>query len=619
MVEKSGSMKKNIQRLILIPIIFMLIISLSYVALSQKKGRFTIGNEPPYVVINTFAVQDSASNWDSTVFDTHNIDTPMRFNVKDPNPDVLNVRLCIGTMADPSGAGDCNVVNYDFPAVAPGQHGGAQGVQLTYTYNTDSKGTLEGTAAVIEIIPSDCSGGLCSKTYYVDIIVNDNAGSIITSAKQFLILNSVPNTPSLLSPLQTHDQTPDLSWTATDNDAGGQNHWPADTLTYHIQVGALAYGDEDYLADPSAASASATVANPIPWGTPGTTEARTTIYARIWSTDNLLTDSTNYETTLDLVDYLPQIDEIFLSDLAITEDASCTDFIPAQLCYITPSGGTYSSVNIKISTADDDNDCSPSLSFLSNAILCLVDAAGVESCDSLNNAIYNYSLTLTEYSGTSCNFTIAVPSGDSRGIEFFKAPAKYKIYVNASSQAGYSTTLWNYEWEYSELPDSTFPDSVYLGDRITDGGDGIQLGQWNPGLSLAQVINQGNKILGLEWGATDPRKVDGTPFTCTETEPNCCSAQDSAGCWDLTTADDFQIDDDNIHGESTETGLSPQNVPEQPSVIQFNPASGLQVCDTMICDSGINERLNTYFHIMPPAGLPAGEYETTFDWTFTPI
>lgn len=591
--------------------VLLIVFSLSFV-ISQTTGTFTIGNENPYVIADTFAVQDGAASWDDVLtIDTHNINTPLRFNVKDPNPDVLSVRLCVGTAADPSEAGDCDVVNYDFPLVTSGQHSGASGAELTYTYNTDPTGTLEGTPAVIEIISADCSGATCSKTYYADIIINDSAGGVVTESFLFDIINNVPDTPSALvsedwGNQETHDQTPSLTWIAADSDNGIVDQWPADTLTYHIQVGAATYGDEDYLVDPAGGSSSATVSLDIPWGTPGVTEARTTTYVRIWSTDNLGINSQNYDTTIDLVDNLPTFVDLYLSDIALNPGTdSCVDFLP-QNCFVNPTQGDYSSLNAQLEIDDTDGDCSGA-THSSNLVLCLVDGASPDVCDTGSNAFRNYSLSFVEGSGTNCNFSISVAQGSVQGIEFFYAPAIYKLFLEANSQAGASTTSWDsHRWEYTTLYAPDYAVSVFLGDRVVDGGDDIQLGQWNPGLSLATMINHGNILLNIEWEAADP-----------SSDASTCSGHTST-CWDLSTENNFEIDDDNIRGESNETGLDPGVIPEAPARIAFEPLSGLQICDSLTCDNiTIDETLDTYFHIGPPLGLSTGNYQTDITLTIS--
>ena len=180
------------------------------------------------------------------------------------------------------------------------------------------------------------------------------------------------------------------------------------------------------------------------------------------------------------------------------------------------------------------------------------------------------------------------------------------MYVESSSQAGKLSSFQNnHVWEYQGLFAVEYPTAVFLGDPAVDGGDGIQLGQWNPGMSLAEMINHGNILLNIEWDATDP-----------SSDASICDGN-TATCWDLSIADDLQIDDDSDVVDDTGS-LSVINVPETPSRVAFVPTGGLDICSTMICnDALLDETLNTYFHIKPPTGLSAGDYETTLTMTLS--
>ena len=124
---------------------------------------------------------------------------------------------------------------------------------------------------------------------------------------------------------------------------------------------------------------------------------------------------------------------------------------------------------------------------------------------------------------------------------------------------------------------------------------------------MATIFNKGNVVLELNWNATDP-SIDGS-----ECDGN------TATCWDLSTNDDLQVDDDNLVSETTETQLNAANIPENPTGVLFQPTGGLNICNVITCDSGIGETLDTYFHIKPPLGLSPGSYETEFTVTANPI
>jgi hypothetical protein len=484
-------MKKEIAFVFVIAGVF--VIFASYLVVSQAAGRFTIGNEDPLVVAGTFAVQEAdGATWDSTTFDTHELSTLIRFNVKDPNPDTLEVRLCVGTAANPSTTGDCDIVNYEFfpPPVAPGAHAGASGAQLVYTYGTDPTGTLEGTPGIIELLQADCTGDFCTKTYFVDIIVDDGNGGVITdTGKSFSVF-----------------------------------------------------------------------------------------------------------------DNLPTFTDVYLSGNAVLDTApvtgdSCVEFAPADYCDIIPDQGTYSSIEAQLTVTDIDGDCSAA--HTGTLVLCLEDITTGGACDDVTNNYRTYPLAFSSNNGNDCFLTASIPKADPTGLEFYIAPGDYKLYTVASESGRESTAFaTDYGWSYTSLIAPSFPASVDLGD-----GD-IQLGQLNPGTSLATVINEGNVDVGLDWDATDASLTPPGGESCNPS---------TTTCWDLTTDGGLQIDDDI--DPALDTGnVAVATIPETDggtTVVTFEPAGGLVKCTTLACNTLSGETLDTYFHITPPIGLQTGDYETT--------
>ena len=124
---------------ILISIAVILMISLSYLVLSQTTGEFTIGNEAP--IISDFEVQDGANSWDSTILDTHDLSPTFRWIATDPNPDTLTSTLCIS-----SSPGACDI--HTEPAIPTNN-----GATTEYTYT----GILPINQA------TDCTATSCSK------------------------------------------------------------------------------------------------------------------------------------------------------------------------------------------------------------------------------------------------------------------------------------------------------------------------------------------------------------------------------------------------------------------------------------------------------------------------
>ncbi|MFH1307632.1 MAG: hypothetical protein ABIH72_02160 [archaeon] len=572
-----------------IALCFIIIIISSYLVLSQQTstGRFRVANEPPYT--DSYEVRDGSSNWDSSApIDTHDLTTELRWRVRDPNPDQITTRICIGTVSNPLSTEACTIVNY---TLSPSPRNSPQ----TYTYGTDPLGP--GTTDIIKLSDTDCNfvTGLCSKTFYVDLYVTDSGTpqKNSTNSYSFILINSVPNIPTGLVQKETHDQTPQINWTGSDPDDGSQDHWPADTLNYNAYVGATP-GAQEYLVAYLLANPQATVTNPIPWGTPGAVDARTTTYTRLWSTDNFGINSTSNDTFFELVDYLPQFSDVYIGDVP-GDEVTCTK--AAQYCLLYPESESYAPVNIIYEFNDTDGDCSAVIHGAS-AALCLIDASSPQSCLS-GSANFTYPLIFSASSGTLCNFSVSIPAGDSRGIEFFRAPQDYKLYLNASSQAGISTLLFNYNWTYAPLYGIAYPISVDLGDPIECGGDDVQLGSWNNGTCLSYLNNSGNVALNLNWTAEDPI-LDGPGGDCSPSNTT---------CWDLSADSNFSIDDDSALFE--DIGLASSNILESPVDVPFFPAGGLDVCDVMSCNNpSLDETLNTYFHIMPPLGLEPGTYET---------
>ena len=573
-------MKKAITLLFVSLFLFALFalfaILLSYSVLSQPtRGTFNVPNQGPFIQANSFRVQDSPTNFDFTSpIDTHDITPTFSWIVRDPNPDQLNTSICIGTAI-----GLCDTLSFTFVGSF------STGNIVEYNY----------TGSGIAFDQSDCNLISCSVLYYVNVTVTD--GQYNGSQSNLVeFLNQVPNTPSNFYPAETHNQTPSVGWYASDNDNGAQDRWPADSLNHYIKIGST-IGNSEYLNSSSIVTNNTVVTNSIPWGIPGATEARNTIYPRILAQDNYGINSSNYDTSFDLVDLLPQFNNLYLTDGAIISSTSCVNFL--QPCSVNPTYGNYSSINLTFSFNDLDADCS-ALSHSASAVLCLVNSTSGLTCNPNTNSNFTYGLNFDGSSGNSCNFTLGFSSGDNRGIPFFVRPGTYRLYLNASSQAGISTIPINYvNWTYNAQTAISYPNSIFLGDRISDGGDGIQLGEINPGLNLSTLINQGNVANNVSWTATDA-SINGAEI---------CNANTQT-CWDITSTPDLQLDDDILASEGIETLLTPTNLTENPVSVVFEPFGGLEICQIFSCNSNIGERLNTTFHITPPLGLQAGDYET---------
>lgn len=133
---------------------------------------------------------------------------------------------------------------------------------------------------------------------------------------------------------------------------------------------------------------------------------------------------------------------------------------------------------------------------------------------------------------------------------------------------------------------------------------------WNTGIpeSGIELTNFGNVPVTTNWQSLGFSCI--SPVGCTDSWLTFENGENT-----------FQIDDDNLFAEipADETGLTPQNIPEEDVAlpgVEFNPVGGLLVCADMLCSLGSGETLDTYFHIMPPSGLGAGDYQTTFTITY---
>ncbi len=497
-----------------------------------------------------FKIQDGAASWDSSTNpDTHDLTPNINWTAFDNDGDTVTTYVCIATNASNRDSNNCNV-NYT-------------------TTTTDYIESVSGLAY---------SG--TSRTYYIRLTPNDGQKNGTALDANFTLINSIPNIPSDLSPGTTHDQTPDLSWTATDDDDGSVDHWPADSLTYYLRVG-TGYGDGTYENNNNANKAGESVDNPIPWGTSEETYANNTVYVSIWTGDGNGANSSYYNTTLILYDFLPDITNVEMADAGGVY-SSCT----AATCALNPVEHSNATVAARVTINDTDDDCDSSGNvYLS---LCL----NTSSC---SPAIQDYGWELDSVSrtGSICTFTFSVNKTASDSTpEFFRAPSSnYKWYVNATSQAGARTidSERTDSWTYGTLKAVDYPSTVTLGD-----GSPV-LGQWNNGTSLAVMTNWGNDNLHLQWNATDPTSGTDT--------------------W-ILNGTDFQIDDDNKHGSETEGSIAP--VYMDGTKRTFEPSSGLEVCSSAGCDNpSLNETLNTYYHIRPPIGLAAGTYNSTISITIS--
>lgn len=516
-----------------------------------ESSSVTIQNSPPNTPAD-FEVQDGPGpDWDSTSLDTHDVTPNLRWTTSDNDSNSVSTYVCIATTSGNRDSNNCDAYS-----------------------TTTSDDNVTGATGL------DYSG--TNRTYYVRLTPNDGTENGTALDTQFYLLNSIPTTPSGLSPSSTHNQTPTLSWTATDADDGSVNHWPADTLTYHIRVG-TSYGDGSYENNDIADKTGETVDNDIPWGTPGAEWANNTVFVSIWTTDgNTDGISPYYNTTLVLYDFLPDI-----TDVEITDSGSAYSSCISSTCAINPVEHSNATIAVRITATDTDDDCDVGGNSQAYIYLCL----DTGSCTT-GTGNYSWQLDNIQRTGSTCTYTFSTnkTAADDTPEFFRSANSNYKFYANVSSQAGARTsdTQRTDDWEYGTLKSIDYPALVTLGDGSPT------LGQWNNGTSLATMTNWGNDVLNIQWRMTDPTS--------------------GADTWTLNNTD-LQIDDD--------TALTDEPGPVAPVYLNgtdktFEPGSGLDICISAACDDAtLNETLATYYHIAPPLGLSAGTYNSTITITIS--
>jgi len=520
----------------------------SFAGTAVNSTNETILNTAP-AQPSSFTVQDGASSYDSSYpRDTHDVTPNINWTASDNDGDTVTTYVCIATTASNRDNNNCDAY-----------------------YSTTTTGSVASVSGLAY------SG--TSRVYHVRLTPNDGTENGTALDANLTLINSIPNTPSGLSPTSTHSQTPSLSWTATDSDDGSVDGWPADSLTYYIRVG-TSYGDGTYENNDAANKNGEVVDNAIPWGSPGAEWANNTVYASIWTSDGNGDNSSYYNTTLVLYDYLPDITNIEMTD-AGSAYSSCT----SASCALNPIEGSNATVAVRVTATDTDDDCDTA----SDAYIYLCLDTG--SCSPPGN--YSWQVDSIARSGSTCTYTFSAnKTAADNTPEFFRLPdSNYKLYANATSQAGQRTTDAERtdSWTYGTVKAIDYPSAVTLGDGTPT------LGQWNDGTVLATMTNWGNDILNILWNVTDPTAGIDT--------------------WNLNSTD-FQIDDDNSHTSEAGGEIAPVFLDGTQKT--FEPASGLQICVSGACDdASLNETLATYYHIAPPLGLLAGTYNSTIRITIS--
>ena len=493
-------------------------------------------NSAPDIPAN-FAVQDGEFDYDTDATpDTHALTPYINWTESDPEgDDVLNY-VCIATTADNRNNDICDIHFVD---------------ELNETYLQIPSGNLTHEGS--------------SKSYYIRIISTDGQANSSALDKTFNIINNVP-TMSSLNITTTHDNTPTMSWNVYDSDNGSKDKWPADSLTHYIVIDDASNGSI-YSSSESADNNSYT-SDLLPWGDVSGSWANRTLNVTMWAEDgnDLGTDDSNYTVQFTLYDYIPDIEEVFMTDIGAY--SSCNDG-----CAINPISGNNATIAMRVYAWDTDDDCE---SYASAWLHLCIDTG---SCNE-TNADFKFQLTDISSVGSNCTFEL----NSSSGPEFWRLPnASYTYHINVTSQAGERLTdiEQNGTWQFNSLQSIDYASTVYFGS-----GE-VNTGEWNNGTSLATLTNFGNVVLNLSWNVTNPTNGSET-WVLNQT--------------DIILDDDTAIFEDNIFDSIYLSNIS----------TEFIPSDGIEICLSDSCNSAsINETLDTYYHVYPLTGLGVGNYTST--------
>jgi len=501
--------------------------------------------EPP----TNFSVRDGISSWDNTTLNTHDATPDILWDEHEEAQSVYTHFFAALNLSEMEAG------NYLFTAYVNDSN-------LTVSSGLTHRGT--------------------SWAYYVRLIPTSGDFNGTELNTTINITNSLPAV-SNFGLGQTHDPTPTMNWSVTDADDGSDDHWPADNLTDHVRVGNVSDASAYYSND-TADNESTTVTPAIPWGVPSGNFANRTVKVIIWATDgNNEGISSNLTTNFTLYDSLPDVKSVYLGSAGdVLTDCSGG-------CALVPLEHGNATMAVMINVSDADNDCSNS-THQAVITLCLNDTAAAACSETSYNNFTFVVDKLESAVGSECLFVFS--ENKTNGTpRFFDRPGKYKLFVNATSQAGGRPSSFDAEqqgiWEYGTLKAVGYVAEILAGDSS------IELGEWNRGTQSYTIVNWGNDVLDLRWNASNP-----TTGTST---------------WNLNGTD-FQVDDDDSQANESAGVLSPVYLNGTKRL--FNPASGLQRCISALCsDASLNETLDTYFHIMPPTGLRSGTYNTTIEIT----
>ena len=243
---------------------------------------------------------------------------------------------------------------------------------------------------------------------------------------------------------------------------------------------------------------------------------------------------------------------------------------------LTPLQGAASNIAIRATIYDPDGVSGKNVT----AYICDID--DYASC---SDTTYTYAKNLS-YLGPAAGADeyYYTYNGTNNTPQFWKQGGTWKLYVKVTDDI--STDYNETDFEYSTLMAANLSSILTLGEGTPT------LGQWSSGTNEYTLTNWGNVILSITWNATNPTS--------------------GLGNWTLNGTD-FAIDDDNNYADDTNNLVI---VYLNATNKTFEPASGLLRCTSNSC-ANENSTLNTHYHIAPPLGLKAGNYNTTITITLS--
>ena len=427
-------------------------------------------------------------------------------------------------------------------------------------------------------------GNWTNKTVYIRIYAYDDKQSTLNEGAYDVTIqltNRLPTPPTAFNTTTTHDPTPNVAWTAA-TDADG------DTIYYLLKVGATDYGDKEYSHVTKTALSETIQNSTIPWGVAGQATGwnNNTVYISLMSFNTFNTNnytSAYLNQTMQLTDFLPNVTKLQLSD-TVTGYGDCTN----SVCTLNP----LSYANITLATILDIEDKEQDCNNITPILYLCLNSTALTGCGNNLNANFSWAVDSVQTLTESCRFTFSANiTGVNNTPSFFIPSGNYKYHVNVSGLSGNVRDKdygRNATWVYGTLS------SVNYTGAVTLGGATITLGSWSSGNNLYLMTNHGNNIVDIRWNTTylgqAGNLINWTP-----------------------DGSDFQIDDDNSQSAETSGKIYPGNLTAND--IYFNHSTGLERCVSWACSSAAyNETMDTYYHIMPPLGLPSGTYSGTITY-----